>query len=263
MAPNCAMLDAGATSALGEIVEDRLLDGRLVLCQPRKGHRAGSDAILLAAALPELGEGPLLDIGAGVGTIGLAAALMQPALRVTLLERDPDIAALALRNIGLNQLSERAAVVAADVAAPAAMLSAAGLKPASFACVAMNPPFYVASETRASPVPNRRAAHVVEGSLAPWFKTARRLLRPGGQIAIIHRAETLAELLAGLATGFGGISIRPIHALSDRPAIRVVVTAVLNSRKPAELLPAFVLNGPDGRLTDASEAVHRGRATLR
>jgi tRNA1(Val) A37 N6-methylase TrmN6 len=85
----------------------------------------------------------------------------------------------------------------------------------------------------------------------------RRGSRPRGGFCV------RAELLAGLATGFGGISIRPIHALSDRPAIRVVVTAVLNSRKPAELLPAFVLNGPDGRLTDASEAVHRGRATLR
>ena len=70
-------------SALGEIVEDRLLDGRLRLLQPRKGHRAGSDAILLAAALPELGQRALLDIGAGVGTIGLAAALLQPGLRVT------------------------------------------------------------------------------------------------------------------------------------------------------------------------------------
>jgi tRNA1(Val) A37 N6-methylase TrmN6 len=257
------MLDAGATSALGEIVTDRLLDGRLTLRQPKKGHRAGSDAILLAAALPELGEGPLLDIGAGVGTIGLAAALAQPALRVTLVERDPDLAALALENAALNQLSERVDVVATDIAASVAVLSAAGLRPGSFACVAMNPPFYAAAENRASPVPNRRAAHVVEGSLAPWFKTARRVLRPGGQIAIIHRAEALAELLAGLATGFGGISIRPIHALADRPAIRVVVTAVLNSKKPAELLPAFVLNRPDGRLTEISEAVHRGSTTLR
>ena len=52
------------TEGLGEIVEDRLLDGRLLLRQPRKGHRAGTDAVLLAAALPELAEGPLLDMGA-------------------------------------------------------------------------------------------------------------------------------------------------------------------------------------------------------
>jgi len=246
-------------AGLGEIVEDRLLDGRLVLRQPRRGHRAGSDAILLAAAVPDLGEGPLLDIGAGVGTIGLAVALAQPALAVVLLERDPDLAALAAANIALNGLEERVRAVAGDIAGPAASL---GLAPASFACVAMNPPFYPPRETKASPVPNRRAAHVVDGSLEPWFKSARRLLRPGGRIVLIHRAEALAEVLGCLATGFGDVAVRPIHALADRPAIRIVVSAVLNSKKPAALLPAFVLNGPDGGFTPESEALHRGRGRL-
>lgn len=251
------MSDVG--SRLGEIVEDRLLDGRLLLRQPKRGHRAGSDAILLAAAIPDLGEGPLLDIGAGVGTIGLAAALAQPGLRVVLLERDPDLAALAAGNIGLNHLEERVSAVTGDIAGRAAAL---GLSPASFACVAMNPPFYPPREHKASPVPNRRAAHVAEGALEPWLRAARRLLRPGGRIALIHRAEALAEVLDGLATGFGDVAIRPIHARADRAAIRIVVTAVLGSRKPATFLPAFVLNAPDGGFTPESEALHRGRAGL-
>lgn len=256
------MVESGPASALGAIVEDRLLDGRLILRQPEKGHRAGSDAILLAAALPELGAGPLLDIGAGVGTVGLAAALAQPALRAVLVERDPDLAALARENIVLNGFGDRVSALAADIAAPARALAALGLEPVGFACVAMNPPFYAPAGTKASPVPNRRAAHVAEGSLEPWFKAARRLLRPGGSLALIHRAEALAEIMAGLATGFGAVTVRPVHPMAERPAIRIVVTAVLNSRKPAALLPAFVLNGPDGRLTEASEAVHRGRARL-
>lgn len=253
------MSEADTLAGLGEIAEDRLLDGRLVLAQPRKGHRAGSDAILLAAALPPLGAGALLDIGAGVGTVGLAAALAQPALRVTLLERDPELAALAAQNVAANGMAERVDVIAADVAAPAPLL---GLAAASFDAVAMNPPFYPPGGTRASPTPNRKAAHVAEGGLAPWLKTARRLLKPGGLLAIIHRAEALPELLRDLGSGFGGLAIRPVHGFADRPAIRVIVTAVANSRKPAELLPAFVINGPDGRLTPLSDAVHRGRATL-
>ena len=46
------------------------------------------------------------------------------------------------------------------------------------------------------------------------------------------------------------------------PAIRVVVSARLGSKKPAALLPALVLNGPDGRFTPQSEALHRGEAGL-
>jgi len=256
------MSESRADSALGEIVEDRLLDGRLRLLQPRKGHRAGSDAILLAAVLPELGQGALLDIGAGVGTVGLVAALMQPELRVTLLERDPDLAVLAGRNAGLNDLAGRVTAVAGDVTVRAATLSEQGLAPASFDAVAMNPPFYPPGGSRASPIPNRKAAHVAAGALAPWLRTARRLLRPGGHLALVHRVEALPEVLAGLDTGFGAVAVLPGHAFADQPAIRIIVTAVLNSKKPATLLPAFVINGPDGKLTPLSDAVHRGRERL-
>ncbi len=253
---------AESLPGLGATVEDRLLDGRLVLRQPRKGHRAGSDAILLAAALPPLGAGPLADFGAGVGTVGLAAALMQPELAVQLIERDSELAALAAGNAVLNGLSGRVGVAVADVTASAQGWAAAGLSPASFACVAMNPPYFNSGEARPSPVANRRAAHVAAEPLALWLKAARRLLRPGGSVALIHRAEALAEILDGLSTGFGGVAIRPVHAFADNPAIRLIVTATLNSKRPASVLPAFVLNGPDGRFTAHSEAVHRGKAGL-
>ncbi len=244
---------------LGAIGEDRLLDGRLVLRQPRKGHRAGSDAVLLAASLPELGEGPLLDIGAGVGTIGLAAALAQPSLRVVLLERDPELAGLATDNARLNGLADRVSVVTGDVAGPAAAL---GLAPASFAGVAMNPPFYPPRANRSSPVPNRAAAHVEEAGLGAWLRAARRLLKPRGRLVMVHRAAVLPELLDGLSTGFGAVAIRPVHARAEQPAIRILVAATLGSRKPAALLPALVLHRPDGGFTPEAEALHRGRARL-
>lgn len=250
---------ADALPGLGDIGEDRLLDGRLVLRQPRKGHRAGSDAVLLAASLPDLGEGPLLDIGAGVGTIGLAAALAQPALRVVLLERDPELAGLAQDNAALNGLAERVSVVTGDIAGPSTAL---GLAPNGFACVAMNPPFYPPRANRASPVPNRRAAHVEEVGLESWLRAARRLLKPRGRLLIVHRAEALPELLAALSTGFGAVMIRPVHALADQPAIRILISATLGSKKPAALLPALVLHRPEGGFTAEAEALHRGRAWL-
>ena len=49
---------------------DRLLGGRLSLLQAPTGHRAGTDAVLLAAAAG-IPEGPFVDVGAGVGTAGL------------------------------------------------------------------------------------------------------------------------------------------------------------------------------------------------
>lgn len=248
--------------ALGEIAEDRLLAGRLRLLQPVKGHRAGSDAILLAAAMPELGAGPLADFGAGVGTVGLAVAQRQPSLEVVLVERDPELAALAAHNAGLNDLVARVRVVVGTIGERNGDLARAGLAAGSMAWVAMNPPFFEAGEVRASPVANRRAAHVAEQSLGDWLKAARHVLKPGGGVSIIHRAEALGGILAGLETGFGAVEIRPIHGQAERPAIRVIVSARLGSKKPAALLPALILNGADGRFTAFSETLHRGEAVF-
>ncbi|MGX1787680.1 tRNA1(Val) (adenine(37)-N6)-methyltransferase [Bosea sp. NPDC055332] len=249
-------------AGLGEIGEDRLLGGRLRLLQPVKGHRAGSDAVLLAAAIPALGEGPLADFGAGVGTVGLAVALRQPAIEVVLVERDPELAALAARNAGLNGLAGRVRAAVGTIGEKSGGLAECGLMPASTAWVAMNPPFFEAGEVRASPVANRRVAHVAGQSLGDWLKAARHVLKPGGGISIIHRAEALGAILAGLETGFGAVEIRPVHSQADRPAIRVIVSGRLGSKKPAALLPALILNSADGRFTAFSEALHRGEALL-
>lgn len=258
MATNCAM--SVEAPGLGEIGEDRLLGGRLRLLQPVKGHRAGSDAVLLAAAVPELAEGPLADFGAGVGTIGLAVALRQPTLGVVMVERDPELAMLATRNAELNHLAGRARIVVRTIGEREGAGDA--LPAASVAWVAMNPPFFDSGEVRASPVANRRVAHVAAQSFGDWLREARRVLKPGGGVSIIHRAEALGEILAGLQTGFGAVEIRPVHSQAERPAIRVIVSARLGSKKPAALLPALVLNGADGRFTAFSEALHRGEALL-
>ena len=260
MATNCAMNPE--TTTLGEIAEDSVLGGRLRLLQPAKGHRAGSDAVLLAAAIPELGEGPLVDFGAGVGTIGLAVALRQPTLEVVLVERDPELAALAARNAGLNGLGARVRTVVGTIGERNGDLAREGLAAGSMAWVAMNPPFFEAGEVRASPVANRRVAHVAGQSLDDWLKTARHVLKPGGGISVIHRAEALGPILSGLETGFGAVEIRPVHSQAERPAIRVIVSGRLGSKKPAALLPALVLNGTDGRFTALSEALHRGEAVF-
>ena len=57
-----------------EVTEDMILGGQLRLRQPKRGHRAGHDAILLAAAAPARRGFRVVEFGAGVGTAGLALA---------------------------------------------------------------------------------------------------------------------------------------------------------------------------------------------
>jgi tRNA1(Val) A37 N6-methylase TrmN6 len=247
----------------GDLTDDAVLGGRLRLLQPRRGHRFGHDAILLAAATRARDGERGAELGAGVGAAGLALAARIPGLRITLVEIDAGLAALATENAARNDLAARVDAVTLDVAAPAAAFAAVGLAPRSCDVVLMNPPFNDADRYQASPDPRRRAAHdLAPQSLRQWIDAAARLLRPSGAVTVIFRADGVADLLAALGGAFGAIALLPVHGKPDAPAIRVIAAAVKGSRAPLAILPGLVLAAEDGAPTPAAEAVLRNGAAL-
>jgi tRNA1(Val) A37 N6-methylase TrmN6 len=239
-----------------ETSEDAVLGGRLTLRQPRRGHRVGHDAILLAAATSARTGEHAVDLGSGVGGAGLALARRIAGVAVTLVEIDPELAALAAGNAQRNGLSDRVRAVRLDVEASAADFIAAGLAPGSVACVLMNPPFNVAQQP--SPDHARRLAHAAsEGTLERWLRAATRLLRADGVVTLIWRAGGLADVLAALGKDFGAITVLPVHPKPGAAAIRVLVRATKGSRALLKLLPGLLLADADGKPTAAAEAVLR------
>lgn len=243
---------------------DRFLDGRLVLEQPASGrHRAGHDAILLAATIETTAAGRLVDLGAGVGTAGLAAAIRAPGLVVRLAEIDTDCLRLAAANVAANGLGERVETVAVDLLG-AAKVREAVLPRESADFVLCNPPFYAADSVRASPRGPRAAAHVLgAGGLEDWLRVAAATLAPHGLMSLIFAGDGLAEILAGLAGRFGAATILPVHPREDQPAHRLIVTAIKGSRARARILPGLILHpaGSSAHLPKA-DAILRGRAGL-
>ena len=245
-----------------EITEDAVLGGRLVLRQPKRGHRVGHDAILLAAATPARAGDHAVELGAGVGAAGLALAHRLPGLTATLVEIDPVLAGLARDNAQRNGLGDRVKVVTLDVAASAQVFAASGLAQGSAAHVLMNPPYNDAARQNVSPDPARRQAHVARDDTLPvWIDCASRLLRPLGTLTLIWRATGLGDVLVALR-GFGGISVVPVHPKPETAAIRVLVNAVKGGAAPLVLFPPLILNDAEGKPSAAAEAILRGGATI-
>jgi len=246
--------------ALPPIATDAFFGGQLSLRQFGKGHRAGTDAILLAAAAPVDFSGLALDVGAGVGAAGLALARARPHVRICLVENDPSMAALARENIILNELASRGFVAQADILSAPSRRDA-GLPNESASLVVTNPPFFDPSRARLSPQPEKRRAHAMEeGGAAPlagWIAASLALLEPGGLFILIHRPDALPGILESLTKRAGGITIMPIHSRPGAPAIRILVRGKKGSHAPASIAPALVLH--DGKkFTQAAEAIHRG-----
>jgi tRNA1(Val) A37 N6-methylase TrmN6 len=241
---------------------DAFLGGRLQLCQPASGHRAATDAVLLAAAVQAGATGLAVDAGAGVGAAGLAAATAAPALRMALLEREPDLTALARANIAANRLGDRVFVAEADLLSPDSC-RAAGLERQSADFVLTNPPFLSAERVRVSPDCKKASAHVIgAGGLDAWLRGCLALLRSGGTLLMIHRADALQAVLQALTARAGAIVVLPIHPRADQPASRILVRAIKGRRTLLTLTPALVLHAKSGAFTAEAEALHRGAARI-
>ena len=249
------------SEALADITEDAFLGGRLRLRQPKSGHRAGHDAMLLAAATAASAGDRVVEFGAGIGAAGLALARRVAGVDLVLTEIDPDLVQLARENADSNGIA--AEVVVLDVTSPPEAFVNAGLTPDSVDIVLMNPPFNDAGRHRASPDASRASAHVADSTtLESWVHAARRILKSGGALTLIWRADGIAEALAALARGFGSLAILPVHADAGRPAIRVLVRGVKGGKGPARVLGGLMLNDESGLPNKEVAEMLSGRRVL-
>jgi tRNA1(Val) A37 N6-methylase TrmN6 len=241
--------------------------GGFWLAQPKgSGHRAGVDAMILAASVPSDFSGKLADFGAGAGAAGLAVASRCAGAAVTLIEQSPEMARFASLTLSLPQnarLAGRACLLVADVTLTGRAREAAGLAGNSFDFAIMNPPFNAAKD-RATPDGLKRQAHVMQDGLFDgWIRSAAAVVRPRGGLAIIARPVSLGPILAALAGRFGSAEIVPVHARADTPAIRIVVRARRASRGTLVLRPPLILHEAAGDgFTARADAINNGKASL-
>jgi tRNA1(Val) A37 N6-methylase TrmN6 len=241
--------------------EDAFLGGQLRLRQPKSGHRAGHDAMLLAAATPARPGDRVVDFGAGVGAAGLAVARRVAGIELVLVEIDEALAGLARGNADLNAIA--ADVVVLDVTSDTAAFAAAGLGPDSVDVVLMNPPFNDSARHRASPDKARASAHVATpATLESWIHAGRRILKSGGALSLIWRADGIADVLAALDRGFGSLMIVPVHADAATPAIRVLIRAIKGGKAPTKLQAALMLNDESALPNKQLQDILAGRGVL-
>jgi len=193
------------------VTRDALFGGAVTLWQPARGYRVNADTLLLAA-FALAGGGRVrraLDLGAGVGAVGLAFAHLGGTKHVGAVEKDRELAELCARNFTEHGLDGD--VIAADVARlPRSLAASADL-------VLCNPPYFEPGERRPA-LASREGARA--GALAPFVAAAARLLGPGRSRAVfVYPARTLSRLLSLAETrALAAKRLRFVHPFSDQPA---------------------------------------------
>jgi tRNA1Val (adenine37-N6)-methyltransferase len=210
----------GAASSV-ELSEDVTLDaisGHYRLFQLRRGHRFSTDDVLTAwygtTWCPSASS--VLDLGSGIGSVGMIAAWRLPGARLVTIEAQAESVALARRSAQYNGLEHRYEIRHADFREPSAL--AAGER---FDLVLGSPPYFPPGTGVEGDHPQKVACRFeLRGDVGDYAHAAAAHLAPGGVFACVFPEEQLSRMEhAAAAAALVIIRRRPVIFRQGEPAL--------------------------------------------
>lgn len=251
--------------APGETLD--LIAGDWRIFQLENGHRFSTDDLVTAwvgaTAAPDATR--LLDIGAGIGSVGLMALWMvshrwqdddpvpRPDATPTLdmVEAQALSHGLARRSVAFNGLADRVVLRLGDLRDQAMVP-----EPGVYDLVTGSPPYIPIGKGHVSPHPQRAACRMeLRGDVFDYCLTAARALAPEGRFSMVHAAADPRPEAALEAAGLQLLERTDVVFRRGRaPTIAVFLAAHQGLRRPDRQL---VVREADGQWTDDWRAVRR------
>ena len=233
------------------------------IIQLKRGHRFSTDDIVLAYRASEAAPHAtkLLDIGCGIGTVGLYTLwrLNNPKARLVGVEAQEISKTLFQDTIEMNGLQDRVHVIHDDLRhTPHEDLVARG-----YDLITGSPPYFPPDSCKHSPHPQRAHARVeLRGSLVDYCKTAEYYLAEGGRFCFVMPAADPRTESAPMAAGFRVLErIDYVFREGNAPMIATLVCA-----RASEVLPqpritnSIVIREQDGEWSEAFVAFRADKA---
>ena len=222
----------------------------MLFYQPQKGYCFNSDSMFIYDFIASFSpKGRLLDVGCGVGIIGLLLA-RDFNIELTMVEKQDVMVELAQRNINVNKI--KAELVKCD------FLEFEVTEHFDF--IVSNPPFYHPDVIQSQNSHINICRYNIHLPIGPFFKKVLSLLSSRGHFIFCYDASQLPDLLENLnKVALRAEEVRMVHPKRDRPAKLVMIHARKNSKARLKVLPPFIVFKEENYSTEAEEIFKRAR----
>ena len=210
----------GAASSDAPAPEETLdaISGHFRIYQLRDGHRFSTDDVLTAwygtTWVPTAHA--VLDLGSGIGSVGMIAAWRLPAARFVTVEAQAESVGLARRSCRYNGLDGRYEIREGDFRESGVL--DAGER---FDLVLGSPPYFPAGTGVEADHPQKVACRFeLRGDIGDYARTARAHLSAGGLFACVFPEEQRARVEAAAASaGLVIVRRRPVVFKEREPPL--------------------------------------------
>jgi tRNA1Val (adenine37-N6)-methyltransferase len=214
----------------------------------------GTDAVLLADFASVKRYKTMLDLGTGSGIIPLIMGWNDPSLKIVAVEVQEKSSELARRNMSVNGLENRAAIVTADLRRWREPRLAG-----FFDLAVANPPYFPVSSGKSSDNPNIAIAREeIMCTLEDVCRAAAWYVKWGGSFCMVHRPERLAEVMHIMSTY--GLEPKRLRLVSGRLG-QVPNLILIEGRRGAApgltIMPPLAMYDSDGNETDEVKRIYR------
>ena len=238
-----------------ETVDKLIGDWRIV--QLKRGHRFSTDDLVTAwrasRALPRARS--LLDLGCGVGSVGLATLRhLPPDATLTGIEAQQISADLARKSVALNGLETRATILDGDLRDPRVLDA-----DARFDLITGSPPYVPEGTGLISKHPQRAHARIeLRGSVFDYCAAAARWLAPEGRFCFVMLAADPRTEEAPRAAGLAVVERWDyVFGAGRAPHIATLVCARAEAWSGERQQGRLDIRGDDGEWTEAYQRFRR------
>ena len=246
-----------------EVEDGETLDaisGYFRLFQLKKGHRFSTDDVLTAwygtSWCPRAER--VLDLGSGIGSVGMIAAWRLPGARFVTIEAQAESVRLARKSAAYNGLLDRYEIREGDFR-DTAML---GVEE-KFDLVLGSPPYFPRGAGIEGDHPQKVACRFeVRGDIRDYCKVAARALAPAGWFACVFPTEQLDRVQAAMReAGLTIVRRRPIVLREGEPPLLNLFAALASADLPEPMRaqtwvePPLVIRAADGTVHPEYAAV--------
>ncbi len=219
------------------------LAGDWKIYQLKGGHRFSADDVLTAwtasRVCPEARE--ILDLGSGLGSVGLLTLWRLPQAVLTGIEVQALSYGLALKTLEYNGLAGRVRYLHQDLRS--------ALEVGKFPLVTGSPPYFPLGKATLSPHPQRAAARCeLHGDVFDYCRVAAEHLQPEGRFVFVHAARDPRPEQAVRQAGLQLLSRQEVLFRSHlEPTVALFVCGFQGDRSDP---PAFVIRDSQGHWTE-------------